>query len=89
MTPELAREPGSGLHPVVILIDEAHELFGDSERRKAAAWRAAAHQAGPGAGDHPRDLATQIPDKDELPTDITRCIAIRWCLAVPIRSRTT
>ncbi|GGK11513.1 hypothetical protein GCM10010124_00160 [Pilimelia terevasa] len=28
-------------------------------------------------------IITQIPDKDSLPTGITRNIGIRWCLAVP------
>ena len=27
-------------------------------------------------------LATQIPDKDSLPPGITRCVNMRWCLAV-------
>ncbi|GGK11509.1 hypothetical protein GCM10010124_00150 [Pilimelia terevasa] len=37
VTPELARKPGSGLHPIVITIDEAHELFGDPIVGKDAA----------------------------------------------------
>ena len=36
VTPELAAKPGSGLHPIVIVIDEAHELFGDSTVGKEA-----------------------------------------------------
>ncbi|WP_433297427.1 FtsK/SpoIIIE domain-containing protein [Actinoplanes sp. CA-030573] len=83
VTPELAAKPGSGLHPVVIVIDEAHELFGDSTVGKEAGL-AAERLAKRG-----RALAitliviTQIPDKDSLPTGITRNIGIRWCLAVP------
>jgi len=83
VTPELAAKPGSGLHPIVIVIDEAHELFGDSTVGKEAGL-AAERLAKRG-----RALAitliviTQIPDKDSLPTGITRNIGIRWCLAVP------
>jgi S-DNA-T family DNA segregation ATPase FtsK/SpoIIIE len=83
VTPELAARPGSGLHPVVIVIDEAHELFGDDEVGKDA-QAAAIRLAKRG-----RALAitliicTQIPDKDSLPTGLTRCIGIRWCMAVP------
>jgi S-DNA-T family DNA segregation ATPase FtsK/SpoIIIE len=75
----LARQPGSGLHPVLILIDEAHELFA----------------ASPEAADHAERLikraralnivivlATQIPDKTSLPPNIVRCVTNRWCLSV-------
>ena len=40
VTPELAARPGSGLHPVVIVIDEAHELFGDAKVGKEAGMAA-------------------------------------------------
>lgn len=36
VTPELAAKPGSGLHPVVIVIDEAHELLSDKKVADAA-----------------------------------------------------
>ena len=83
VTPELARKPGSGLHPIVITIDEAHELFGDSQVGKDAA-NAAERLAKRGrALGITLIILTQIPDKDSLPTGITRNIGIRWCLAVP------
>jgi S-DNA-T family DNA segregation ATPase FtsK/SpoIIIE len=83
VTPELARKPGSGLHPIVIVIDEAHELFGDSQVGKDAA-NAAERLAKRGrALGITLIIITQIPDKDSLPTGITRNIGIRWCLAVP------
>lgn len=83
VTPELARRPGSGLHPVFILIDEAHELFGDEEHggaAKSAAIRLAKRGRALGIT---LVICTQIPDKDSLPTGLTRCIGIRWCMAVP------
>jgi S-DNA-T family DNA segregation ATPase FtsK/SpoIIIE len=83
VTPELARRPGSGLHPVFILIDEAHELFGDDEHgggAKSAAIRLAKRGRALGIT---LVICTQIPDKDSLPTALTRCIGIRWCMAVP------
>ncbi len=83
VTPELAQRPGSGLHPVFILIDEAHELFGDDEHgaaAKSAAIRLAKRGRALGIT---LVICTQIPDKDSLPTALTRCIGIRWCMAVP------
>ncbi len=83
VTPELAARPGSGLHPVFILIDEAHELFGDDEHgtaAKSAAIRLAKRGRALGIT---LVICTQIPDKDSLPTALTRCIGIRWCMAVP------
>ncbi len=79
VTPELAAEPGSGLHPVVILIDEAHELF--LGRPEAGLLAERLIRRGRAFGIIVI-LATQIPDKDSLPTNITRCVNMRWCLAV-------
>lgn len=82
VTPELARRPGSDMHPIVILIDEAHELFGDLAVGKMAGdacerlikrGRALAMTV---------ILSTQIPDKKSLPPNITRCTTMRWCMAV-------
>jgi S-DNA-T family DNA segregation ATPase FtsK/SpoIIIE len=83
VTPELARKPGSGLHPIVIVIDEAHELFGDSVVGKDAAVAAERLVKRGRALGITVVIITQIPDKDSLPTGITRNIGIRWCLAVP------
>lgn len=82
VTPQLASRPGSGLHPVLIVIDEAHELFGDPVVGKdagAAAVRLAKRGRALGIT---LAIITQIPDKDSLPTGLTRVMALRWCLAV-------
>ncbi|HEX5742007.1 MAG TPA: cell division protein FtsK, partial [Pilimelia sp.] len=83
VTPELARKPGSGLHPIVIVLDEAHELFGDPVVGKDAAAAAERLIKRGRALGITVVIITQIPDKDSLPTGITRNIGIRWCLAVP------
>lgn len=82
VTPELAARHGSGLHPVVILIDEAHELFGDSTVGKEAAVAAERLIKRGRALGIIVILATQIPDKSSLPPNITRCVTVRWCMAV-------
>ncbi|TQJ26146.1 hypothetical protein FBZ33_6532 [Micromonospora sp. A202] len=79
VTPELAAKPGSGLHPVFILLDEAHELFAAVPGSAAACERAIKRGRALGII---FCLATQIPDKDSLPPNITRCITTRWCLSV-------
>jgi S-DNA-T family DNA segregation ATPase FtsK/SpoIIIE len=79
VTPELAARPGSGLHPVFILLDEVHELFlahsdaADDAERVAKRGRALGIIL---------VLATQIADRDSVPPNITRCVSIRWCLSV-------
>jgi S-DNA-T family DNA segregation ATPase FtsK/SpoIIIE len=78
-TPELAAEPGSGLHPVVIVLDEVHELFLARPEAAAAAERIIKRGR---ALNIILLLATQIPDKDSLPKNITRCAAMRACLSV-------
>lgn len=82
VTPQLAARPGSGLHPVVIVIDEAHELFGDAEVGKLAATAAERLIKRGRALGITVVLATQIPDKNSLPPNITRCVTVRWCMAV-------
>lgn len=78
VTPELAAEPGSGLHPVIILIDEAHELLVNEEVAKAAERLI---KRGRALG-LIVILATQIPDAKSVPPIITRCVSMRACLAV-------
>lgn len=77
VTPELAAA-GVGLHPVVILIDEAHELLVNPEVA-AAAERLIKRGRALGLI---VILATQIPDKKSVPPNITRCVTMRACLAV-------
>ena len=79
VTPELAAKPGSGLHPVCVLIDEAHELFAYSPDAASDFSRAIKRLRALGIC---VILATQIPDKDSLPPSITRCVTNRWCLSV-------
>ncbi|GAA2377310.1 cell division protein FtsK [Catellatospora methionotrophica] len=79
VTPELARKKGSGLHPIVILIDEAHELFAADKDAADAAERLIKRAR---ALNIIVILATQIPDKNSLPPNITRCVTNRWCLSV-------
>lgn len=82
VTPELAARSGSGLHPVVILLDEAHELFGDSTvGKEAAALAERLIKRGRALGII-LIIATQIPDKTSLPPNIVRATAVRWCMAV-------
>lgn len=79
VTPELARRKGSGLHPIVILIDEAHELFAAMPEAADKAERLIKRAR---ALNMIVILATQIPDKTSLPPNITRCVTNRWCLSV-------
>lgn len=79
VTPELAKRRGSGLHPVVILLDEAHELFASTPEAAEHAERLIKRAR---ALNIIVILATQIPDKTSLPPNITRCVTNRWCLSV-------
>jgi DNA segregation ATPase FtsK/SpoIIIE, S-DNA-T family len=79
VTPELAARPGSGLHPVVIILDEVHELFAADKQVAEAAERLIKRGR---ALALVVVLATQIPDAKSLPPNITRCVAVRWCLSV-------
>jgi S-DNA-T family DNA segregation ATPase FtsK/SpoIIIE len=79
VTPELAAQPGSGLHPVFVLLDEVHELFAFDKEIGQDAERAI--KRGRALGIHVC-LATQIPDRASLPPNIVRCVTVRWCLSV-------
>lgn len=79
VTPELAARPGSGLHPVVIIIDEAHELFAHSKTIAVDAERLIKRGRALGLI---IVLATQVPDSKSVPPNITRCVTVRWCMAV-------
>ncbi|WP_405149400.1 hypothetical protein OG589_14390 [Sphaerisporangium sp. NBC_01403] len=78
VTPELAAMPKSGLHPVVIVIDEAHELLPNAEVADAAERLIRRGRA----LNLIVILATQIPDAKSVPPNITRCVTMRACLAV-------
>lgn len=79
ITPELAARPGSGLHPIVMVFDEVHEMF--LARPEVAKDMERLIRRGRALG-ITIVLATQIPDRDSVPPNITRCVAVRWCMSV-------
>jgi S-DNA-T family DNA segregation ATPase FtsK/SpoIIIE len=79
ITPEFAARPGSGLHPVFILIDEFHELL--LNRKGVAEKCERVIRRGRALGIM-FVLATQIPDANTIPTSITKCVSIRICMSV-------
>lgn len=82
VTPELASLPGSGLHPLVVFVDEAQELFPFGKTGKEAGEMAVKCIKLFRALGIILIIGTQIPDKDSLPTGITRNINTRFCLSV-------
>jgi S-DNA-T family DNA segregation ATPase FtsK/SpoIIIE len=82
VTPELATLKGSGLHPLVVVIDEIQELFRHPRVGKDAGEMAEkVIKLGRALG-VVLIIGTQIPDKDSLPTGITRNVNTRFCLSV-------
>ncbi|OHV44903.1 cell division protein FtsK [Pseudofrankia sp. BMG5.36] len=81
VTPQLASLKGSGLHPLVVFIDEAQELFVSRWGKAAGETLERAIKLGRALGVIIL-LGTQIPDKDSLPTGITRNVNSRFCLSV-------
>lgn len=82
ITPELAYTQNSGLHPIVIWFDEAHELF-THPRFGAEAKEIATKVVKRGrALGIILIIATQIPDKESLPPALVRSIGARLCAAV-------
>ena len=82
VTPELASLAGSGLHPLIVFVDEIQELFlfgklgksaGETAEKCIKLFRALGIWL---------ILGTQIPDRDSLPPGITRNINTRFCLSV-------
>jgi DNA segregation ATPase FtsK/SpoIIIE, S-DNA-T family len=81
VTPELASLKESGLHPLVVFVDEIQELFLSAYGKKAAEVAEKVIKLGRALGVILL-LGTQIPDKDSLPTGITRNVNTRLCLSV-------
>jgi S-DNA-T family DNA segregation ATPase FtsK/SpoIIIE len=81
VTPELASLSGSGLHPLVVFVDEVQELILSQFGKKAAEVLEKVIKLGRALGVIIL-LGTQIPDKDSLPTGITRNVNTRYCLSV-------
>ncbi|MET9241070.1 cell division protein FtsK [Nonomuraea sp. NPDC003709] len=82
VTPELASLKGSGLHPLIVAIDEIQELFLDPKHGKEAGDVCEkVIKLGRALGVILL-IGTQIPDKDSLPTGITRNVNTRYCMSV-------
>jgi S-DNA-T family DNA segregation ATPase FtsK/SpoIIIE len=81
VTPELASLAGSSLHPLVVFVDEVQELILSRFGKKAAEVLEKVIKLGRALGVIIL-LGTQIPDKDSLPTGITRNVNTRYCLSV-------
>jgi DNA segregation ATPase FtsK/SpoIIIE, S-DNA-T family len=82
VTPELASLPGSGLNPLVVFVDEIQELFSFGKTGREAGEIAVKCVKLFRALGIWILIGTQIPDKDSLPTGITRNINTRFCLSV-------
>lgn len=81
VTPELA-DAGVGLHPVLLVIDEAQELFTHSKfGSQAGEILEKVIKLGRALGII-IVISTQIPDKKSLPPNITRCVNSRLCHSV-------
>jgi S-DNA-T family DNA segregation ATPase FtsK/SpoIIIE len=81
VTPELASLKGSGLHPLVVVLDELQELMLSPHGKQAGAILEKVIKLGRALG-VVLLIGTQIPDKDSLPTGITRNVNTRFCLSV-------
>ncbi|MEO3876670.1 cell division protein FtsK [Nonomuraea sp. B12E4] len=82
VTPELAARKGSGLHPLVVFLNEAQELFQHKDYgSEAGELCEKVIKLGRALGVILL-LDTQIPDKDSLPTGITRNVNTRVCMSV-------
>jgi S-DNA-T family DNA segregation ATPase FtsK/SpoIIIE len=82
VTPELASLKGSGLHPLIVAVDEIQELFLDATYGKEAGEiLEKVIKLGRALGVILL-IGTQIPDKDSLPTGITRNVNTRYCMSV-------
>ncbi len=81
VTPELASLKGSGLHPLVVFVDEIQELILSRFGKRAGEVAEKVIKLGRALGVILL-IGTQIPDKDSLPTGITRNVSTRFCLSV-------
>ncbi|MDQ1250348.1 MAG: segregation ATPase FtsK/SpoIIIE, family [Actinomycetota bacterium] len=81
VTRQLANDPGLGLHPVLLVIDEVQELFESEHAAEAEQLLKAIIKRGPALG-IVLILSTQKPDAKSLPTAIASNIGQRLCLRV-------
>lgn len=70
---------GLGLHPLLLVFDEVHELFLESKQAVADMIRLIKQGRSAGVA---VVLITQVASKDAVPPEITRCVSSRWCLSV-------
>jgi S-DNA-T family DNA segregation ATPase FtsK/SpoIIIE len=78
----LAGTPDLDLHPIVVAIDECHELFQHPDLGdQIEALVATISKRGPAVGIIIL-LATQEPDADAIPTSIRNNAGARWCFRV-------
>lgn len=82
VTPELARRRGSGLHPLVLVVDEAQEVFKHREYGDEAAVLAEQIIKRGRALGVIAVFATQRPDAQSLPTGVSGNVGVRFCLRV-------
>ena len=82
VTPELAHRRGSGLHPLVMVVDEAQEVFSHGDHGKEAGELAERIIKRGRALGVVLILATQRPDSKSLPTGISTNVGVRFCLRV-------
>lgn len=76
--PDLAVQ-NLGLHPLVLVFDEVHELFLESKQAVEDMIRLVKQGRSAGVS---AVLITQVADKDSVPPNVTRCVSSRWCLSV-------
>jgi S-DNA-T family DNA segregation ATPase FtsK/SpoIIIE len=81
VTPELASLKSSGLHPLVVFVDEVQELFLSRHGKQVTEIAERVIKLGRALGVILL-LGTQIPDRDSLPPGITRNVSNRFCLSV-------
>ena len=72
---------GSGLHPLIAWFDELQELMTSRYGKDAGELLEKVIKLGRALGVIIL-IGTQIPDKDSLPTGITRNVNTRFCLSV-------
>jgi S-DNA-T family DNA segregation ATPase FtsK/SpoIIIE len=81
VTSELA-SAGVGLHPVVIVIDEAQELYTHPKYGKEAGELSESTVKLARALGITIVILTQIPDANSIPSNLNRCVNSRFCCSV-------
>lgn len=82
VTPELAGRRSLRLHPLVVVVDEAQEVFGHSEYGEEAGKLCEAIIKRGRALAVILIIATQRPDARSLPTGVSANVGVRFCLRV-------